>query len=243
MSELSILQTLVGAGMTVEAACAMGGNMMAESLMKSNIAQRGMTQLTDDVYTSFVDHGEGGIDFVHDGVGYGLCQWTYPTRKQALLSWARQHGQSVGHEGMQVEFCLHELATDYQSLWAYLCETHDGYVATERICKEYERPAVNNIQTRYEYAADLYAKYSAALSAGASREDDIDREPASYIMGVVRYGDHTPEAKYLKALLQELGYDVCWLGLDACLRDFQQKTGLEVDGVCGEKTWAKIIGG
>ena len=243
MSELSILKSLVAAGMTVEAACAMGGNMMAESGMKANIAQRGMTKLTDDVYTSFVDYGEGGIDFIHDGAGYGLCQWTDPTRKQALLSWARRHGQSVGHEGMQVEFCVEELKNDFTALWAYLCKTHDGYVATERICKEYERPAVNNIETRYKYAVELDTKYSAALSTGTDPRpaDNVDREPASYTLPVIKDGDKSPEAMYLYLLLEKIGYNVPWEGLRACVKDFQQKTGLDVDGICGEKTWRKVL--
>ncbi len=60
-------------------------------------------------------------------------------------------------------------------------------------------------------------------------------------MGTVRNGDHTPEACFLMAQLKKVGYDVLWLGMDACLRDFQQKRGLEVDGVCGEKTWREIL--
>lgn len=247
MGALSILQTLVEAGMTVEAACAMAGNMMAESGLKANIAQRGMTKLTDEQYTERADNccippdaGLPTVNFNDDGVGYGLCQWTHPTRKQHLLDYAQSMGASVGDEFTQVQFCLAELKTDFPALWKFLCETHDGYVATERICKEYERPAMNNIETRYKYALDLYAKYSAALSAEASHADDIDREPSSYILPDISEG-RTPEAEYLAALLKNIGYDVLWSGLWACIVDFQGKTGLTVDGICGEKTWARIM--
>ena len=60
MSELSILQTLVRAGMTVEAACAMGGNMMAESFMKANNMQDSYERAlgyNDITYTATVDNG------------------------------------------------------------------------------------------------------------------------------------------------------------------------------------------
>ena len=60
-------------------------------------------------------------------------------------------------------------------------------------------------------------------------------------MRTVRNGEHTPETAFLKALLEEKGYEVLWLGMDACLRDFQQKCALEVDGVCGEKTWGAVL--
>lgn len=223
----------------------MGGNMMAESGMKANIAQRGMTSLTDEQYTAAAD--DGTINFARDGVGYGLCQWTYPTRKAALLKWAKTFGLSVGDEAMQVQFCLKELEKDYPELLDYLRTAKLFSEAAARICTEYERPAVKNIITRTDFANELFMQYGTELetlrqgSSSVEFAPDIDREPASYIMGVVRYGDHTPEAKYLKALLQELGYDVLWLGLDACLKDFQQKRGLDVDGVCGEKTWRELM--
>lgn len=242
MGALSILQALVNAGMTVEAACAMGGNMMAESGMKANIAQRGMTKLTDEQYTAAADAGT--LDFIRDSVGYGLCQWTYHTRKQHLLEYAQSMGASVGDEFNQVQFCLVELKNDFPALWKFLCETHDAYRATERICREYEQPAVNNVEARYKYAQELFTKYGEALTAGttagASPADDIDREPASYILPNITEG-RTPEAKYLAALLEKLGYDVLWYGIEACVKDFQQKKGLTVDGVCGEKTWREVL--
>lgn len=241
MEALSILQALVNAGMTIESACAMGGNMMAESGMKANIAQRGLlVGLSDAQYTAAADAGT--INFISDKVGYGLCQWTDPTRKQHLLDYAQSMGASVGDEFTQVQFCVAELKTDFSDLWKYLCETNDGYTATERICKEYERPAVNNIATRTKYAEELYVKYSAVLSASPRPACDVVREPASYILHDITEG-RTPDAEYLAALLKNIGYDVLWYGLENCVKDFQQKKGLTVDGICGEKTWAKIIGG
>ena len=242
MSELSILTALVSGGMSPVGACAMGGNMLSESGMQSNIAQRGMTKLTDEQYTHAADAGT--INFADDGVGYGLCQWTYNTRKRWLWQYSASAGTSVGDEAMQVHFCLLELKTDYSELWNYLHTTTDIREATDRICREYERPAVNNVHARYKYARQLYNDYGETIAAGASprpTEGNADREPESYIMGTVKPGEHTPEACFLMSHLVKLGYDVLWLGLDACLRDFQQKRGLEVDGVCGEKTWREVL--
>ena len=258
MSELSILTALVKGGMTPKAACAMGGNMMAESGMKSNIAQRGMTKLTDEQYTQSADAGT--INFADDGVGYGLCQWTYKTRKKHLLEYAKSMGESVGDEFTQVQFCFAELKNDFPTLWSYLQTTKNLNEATARICTEYERPAVNNVHARRNYAQQMYNDYGPILEEiavkgsstmhpdpvgepGESGDPGIpsDAEPPSYIMGTVRNGDHTPEACFLMAQLKKVGYDVLWLGMDACLRDFQQKKGLEADGICGEKTWREIL--
>ena len=159
MSNKQIFDALVGAGMTVEGACGMLGNMTAESTMQPNIAQRGMTTMSDIEYTFAADNGS--VDFANDSVGYGLCQWTYHTRKAALLAFAKSRGVSVGDGDMQTQFCIKELQTAYPDLWAMLCSSHDLMQCTERICKEYERPAVNNVGTRLEFAKQAYDYFTA----------------------------------------------------------------------------------
>ena len=258
MSELSILKLLVQGGMTPIAACAMGGNMYCESTMHSNIAQRGMTSLSDVEYTAAADAGT--IDFVHDAVGYGLCQWTYYTRKQKLLEYARAYGTSVGDETMQVKFCLEELRTEYPSLWAYLQTAQGLYEAAARICKEYERPAVNNIQDRASAGNSLYMAHGTELESLAAGETECEacmlnlEVPSSQENTDSSAADDMPEiseasvsnaadyaaAKYAALLLESMGYNVLWLGLSACVKDFQQRNGLTVDGIIGKKTWGKL---
>lgn len=256
MSKLTILTALVRGGMTPVAACAMGGNMMCESNMQSNIAQRGMTTLTDVQYTAAANAVT--IDFAHDAVGYGLCQWTYSTRKQRLLEYAKSMGASVGDEDMQVNFCLKELRGEYPALWNYLTTAQDLYGAAARICKEYERPAVSNITDRANAGSALYMQYGSRLDAIAAEGVDTAEDPSGAdappplsgeagesscsLFGTVRTGDKTPEAEYLAALLKSLGYDVLWDGVAACLIDYQAKRGIDADGICGEKTWRRLLG-
>lgn len=172
MSAKTIYDRLRSHGMTVAGACAMLGNMQAESGLKANIAQRGMTTLTDDEYTRQADsYAISQAKFVHDAVGYGLCQWTYWSRKKALVEYAHDIGKSVGDEAMQVDFCVGELKANYASLWSFLCTTEDTYEATSRICTEYERPAVNNINARYGFAQ----KFQSELADGAAPATD-DRD-------------------------------------------------------------------
>lgn len=150
MSNESIYNKFRNAGMTHSGACGLMGNLMAESSMIASIAQRGMTNLSDKAYTNKYDSQPETC--YRDGVGYGLAQWTFWSRKQALFEFANARGQSVGNEGMQTDFILHELRTDYPALLGFLCETDDIYAAAERVCKEFERPAVNNVDRRYEFA-------------------------------------------------------------------------------------------
>ena len=180
MSEKTIYDTLIDAGLTPEGACGLMGNMKAESSMKSNIAQRGMTKLTDEEYTKAADNGN--INFTNDAVGYGLCQWTYHSRKRDLLQFSKNWGVSVGAEDMQVEFCLYELRESYPQLLSFLSETQDIYTAAERVCKEYERPAVNDVETRYRYAQEFYDAYAAP--AGED-ENDVPQDPIIMILQMV----------------------------------------------------------
>lgn len=170
MSEQTIWTQLRKAGMSEAGAAGLMGNMQCESAMRSNNAQDGMTKLTDEAYTMAVDNGAYG-NFVGDSVGYGLCQWTYHTRKAALLGFAHNWGVSIAAEDMQVAFAIAELQEGYAGLWAYLCSTDDVYTAASRVCKEFERPAVNNITARVKAAQEFYDRFTCAVSAPANEAE------------------------------------------------------------------------
>lgn len=170
MSTKTICNALRSAGLTKEGACGLMGNMQAESSMKSNIAQRGMTSLSDDDYTGRAD--TGFIDFVHDSVGYGLCQWTFYSRKQNLLDYAKKKGTSVGDEDMQVQFCLMELREYFPKVWKFLRESHDLYQCTQIVCTDYERPAVNNVSVRYKFAQEFFDQFANSYEVNAPIETD-----------------------------------------------------------------------
>lgn len=152
MKVKEIYDILRAGGLSHAGALGMIGNMMAEAgpSLPSNIAQRGMTSLSDAEYTRMADAGQ--IDFVYDAVGYGLCQWTYFSRKQGLLNFARQNGVSVGDGKMQCEFCLKELREEFGGIFGVLCNSTSIDDCADVVCTQYERPAVNNIAARRQYA-------------------------------------------------------------------------------------------
>lgn len=254
MSELMIYNQLVGSGLSPAGACGLMGNMKAESAMRSNNAQDGMTDMTDEVYTVSVDIGAYD-NFVNDGVGYGLCQWTYPTRKSMLLSFAKDYGVGIGDMVMQLEFCVRELKDWYPGLWQYLCTTTDTYTAASRVCKEYEQPAVNNIDVRARFAAEFYTKYAGQQPTehepDAAPEAKPDKAKPSYYYNVrlplLREGMKHSSVKALQELLIALGY----LATEAdgeygvytrnAVMGFQADHGLGADGECGGLTWAELI--
>lgn len=183
MSNRTIYEVLCIEGLTPEGACALMGNMQAESGMKANIAQRGMTKLSDEDYTALADNGipMDGKDFANDSVGYGLCQWTYRPRKAALLAYCKAHGVSVGDEKAQVEFCLQELQREYPMLLLELKTSNDLYQCTADVCTKYERPAVNNIDARYRFAQQFYNEFA---GSGALADEHKNIAPAKSDAGV-----------------------------------------------------------
>ena len=230
------------AGMTAAAACGLMGNMQAESGMKSNIVQRGMTALDDGEYTRRADAGE--LDFIRDGAGYGLCQWTYWSRKQALMGFARARGVSVGDEGMQVEFCVFELRGEYPALWRFLCETQDVRAAAERVCREYERPAVNNVDVRTEYANQFYSRLG-GLDVPAPTGETEAKETC-WPPRVICEGMNGSDVAVAQALLRARGIDCPATGVfeaqtHAAVLAFQAQRGLACDGIAGGMTWRALL--
>ena len=149
MKAKEIYDILRAGGLSRAGALGMLGNMNAESSLIPNIAQRGMINVSDVVYTAEVDEGKRNFE---DSVGYGLCQWTFYSRKRALLKFAKESGTSVGDGEMQVNFCLTELQKDYPKLFMFLCSSDNIDECSDKVCTDYECPAVNNFLTRRSFA-------------------------------------------------------------------------------------------
>ena len=253
MSAQTIYFKLIEAGMSPVGACAMLGNMQAESGMRANNAQDGYGY-TDEGYTAKVDAGQ--LNFI-DSIGYGLCQWTYGPRKLKLLQFARSRGVSVGDEDMQVDFCIQELRSEYPKLWLYLCDATGVYEAAEKICTEYERPAVNNVNARAGYANGFYMQFggvegetipqspaeTAPFTQGSLDAEDVYWPPRTLALGM--YG---PDVVALQGLLIAHGYPAGVSGsfdsaTAAQLMAFQMRQGLKKDGIAGRKSWAALTKG
>lgn len=226
MGKKEIYKTLINAGLNPKGACAIMGNMMAESALRANNAQDGMTSMSDEAYTQAVDSG-AYLNFEKDSVGYGLCQWTFHTRKKALLDFCKAHGASIGDEKAQTEFCIEEMKTDYLPLWNFLCKTEDLYTATSRVCTEYERPAVNNITARHNFALELYKELSVLPTKDELDEINyINSKPIDAIDKPVDANDNKLKGKltnetvwHIQSILATYGYDFG-----------------KTDGIIGDKT-------
>lgn len=251
MSTQSIYTQLINAGLSKAGACGLMGNMNAESAMRANNAQDGMTKMSDSEYTAGVDNGTY-TNFVRDAVGYGLCQWTYWTRKQDLYNFAKQKGVSIGDEAMQVEFAIQELKTGYPGLWNFLCTTESVQDAASRVCTEFERPAVNNIAVRSSAGLRFFEELSDDSNATPSTSDinEVVEAPVKCDLPELYKGCKGKTVKALQILLIGNKCSCGSYGADgdfgsatkAAVVKYQIENGLEDDGVVGPKTWAKLLG-
>ena len=113
------------------------GGFRANNLQNSYERSLGMS---DAEYTAAVDNGSY-TNFVHDSAGYGIAQWTFWSRKEALLNFARQQGKSIGDLYMQLDYLWYELSVKYSTLATRLKNAASIREASDVILLQFERPA------------------------------------------------------------------------------------------------------
>ena len=153
------------------------GNLDAESgLISNNLQNTYNTKLkmSDSQYTSAVDNGTY-TNFVYDGAGYGLAQWTYWSRKQNLLNYAKSKNKSIGDLEMQVNFLCKELKENYtNSVYNILKTATSVQQASDAVLLNFERPynAASQKTSRANMGQVYYNKY-ADSPTGALKEDSM----------------------------------------------------------------------
>ena len=186
------------AGFTKEGCCALLGNMQHESAFVPNNVEDGRGW-GDEAYTSAVDNGTYA-NFAGDGIGYGIAQWTYGTRKQKYLAYFKSKGKSIGDLNTQVEFLIKEMKEDFSSIYMQLRSGTNLYNLTWVLLDIWENPAEKqqNMVRRYQSAQEWYAKVaqlealpdtgstSGTSSASASAGSMTQNEAISKVLDLAR---------------------------------------------------------
>ena len=175
-TEERIWSYLKGQGLTDAGAAGLMGNLYAESGLRPNNLQNsyeGKPGMADAEYTELVDKGSYA-NFGNDRAGYGLAQWTYPTRKAALLAYAKAAGKSIGDLEMQLGFLMKELSTSYKSVLSVLKTATSVRAASDAVLLQFERPADQSETAKARRASygqkyfDKYAKKGSGSTMGFS---------------------------------------------------------------------------
>ena len=183
--EKYIWNRLTAAGLTPAGAAGLMGNLYAESgLNPANLQNTHEKKLglTDADYTAAVDAGRY-TNFAGDGAGYGLAQWTYKTRKAALLAYVRAAGKSIGDLEAQLGFLLQELAGSYKGVLSTLKTAQDVRAASDAVLLKYERPKNQGEDVRARragYGKTYFDRYAGAQAAAVT-ENQLRRRVADTI--------------------------------------------------------------
>lgn len=170
MNEAAIWRFLKSQGMTDAGAAGLMGNLFAESgLNPKNLQNTYEKSLgyTDETYTAAVDSGRY-TNFVHDKAGYGLAQWTYWSRKQALYAFCKAIGASIGDLDAQLKFLMKELSESFPGVLLVLRSVTSVHEASNVVLLQFERPASKDTeatQTKRAGYGQTYFNQFAVVSA------------------------------------------------------------------------------
>jgi murein L,D-transpeptidase YcbB/YkuD len=164
------------------------------------------------------------------------------------LEYCRRKGCSIADEKAQVEFAIAEFKTEYAPLWSFLCTCGEDqlYTATERVCREFERPAYNNVRERFSDAKALRDTIQSKAVESIDNTVVIPKTETSWPPRMICNGMFGNDVAVLQALLRAHGYTlsdssgIFGDSTETALIKYQADYGLDADGIAGPMTWASI---
>lgn len=167
-TERTIWNYFIVKGMSPAGVAGLMGNLYAESGLNPQNLQNTYEKrlgLTDAEYTAAVDSG-AYTNFIRDSAGYGLAQWTYWSRKEAMLNYAKKAGESIGDLMMQLDFMCEELK-GYAAVFQVLRTARTVKEASDIVLTKYERPAdmSNTVKTKRASFGQAYYDYYTSKEA------------------------------------------------------------------------------
>ena len=245
MGKKDLYNYFTAAGLTHAGALGLLGNLQAESGCEACRLQGDfeLGRSKSKAYAEKVDSGEMSVHiYSRDAQGWGLAQWTYWSRKEALYYFCRGRGKSIADEMYQAQFIVKELRDDYPQLLKFLCSTDEMFTATKRVCEEYERPAINNVQARYAMAKNIETELVNVAESKQNPEKETFWPPRTIDKNM--YG---PDVEVLQAILKAKGYGINYISgkfdtlLEQEVKKFQTDNNLKPDGIVGPLSWDKIL--
>lgn len=249
----AIYNRLRAAGLTEAGALAMLGNFDCESNCEPNRLQGDFSpyRSASKQYVQDVTSGRIGRDqFANDKKGFGLYQLTFPTRKAGYYDFWRSSGKALDDAELQCDYAIKEMPSEAPDLLDELKTSNDLYQCVKDVCVRFERPAVNNIDARFQAANRI--KNQIDLNPEPVPPEPPGPEPPkpTHIYWPPRTIDEHctdwPEVTMLGANLYCRGYINYAAGawddeVTQAVKDFQFDNGLKVDGVVGKMTWKALL--
>lgn len=167
------------------------GNLWAESGCDPINVENGFGW-TDEAYTLAVDNGTENFmrDYDKGGswspLGYGIAQWTYVSRKQALYDRKVLAGVSIGNLQLQLDYLWYELQNSFASTLYVLQNATDIRTASDYVLANFENPQDQSEAVKVERAqngTDFYNHYAGQPPTPPTPQPDV---PIGGIRDVLR---------------------------------------------------------
>lgn len=179
LNEVTIWRYFKGKGLNDFGVAGLMGNLFAESALNPRNLQNsyeGPLGMNDNAYVAAVDNGTY-TNFVRDEAGFGLAQWTYWSRKEALLGFVKARGASIGDLNTQLDFLWKELSEGYSGVLSVLQSATSVLEASNAVLFNFERPANQSIgvqRKRAEYGQRYYDEFAAKPNT-SNDATDLDK--------------------------------------------------------------------
>ena len=175
--ERIIWDYLKGKGLSDYVISGIMGNLYAESGLNPRNVENTFEfkyGYNDNSYTEAVDNGTYK-NFVNDGAGYGLAQWTYYKFKQELLNRAKAKQLSIGDLNLQLNY-LWDWIKQNSSAFRSLTNSNSVKSASDTFLKQYENPNDQSeavLLKRSTYGELYFNKYkSGDISQNIENQDN-----------------------------------------------------------------------
>ena len=135
----------LGMGVSDKVAAALMGNSFAESRLNEGQVQSTVKDPDNYQYQ------------LNDGVGYGLFQWTFPSRKNSLIEIAESMNMGINNINAQFETLKHEVlySNDHKDMWIEMNNVDDCNTATKIFFDVFELVKDNTLGNRIDAANDI----------------------------------------------------------------------------------------
>ena len=141
-----LMGSLMENGYSQQSAAAILGNLYWESNLNPRVLEGGA--IVAENFRAW----DGGKTY---SGGFGLAQWTYESRVQALQEYADSRNLPVTSIQAQVGYLVQELNDPYYGCSPGELNSLDLAGAVNQVWRKYENPATDDFQRRYEKAGEF----------------------------------------------------------------------------------------
>jgi LysM repeat protein len=161
-------------GITKAGAAGLLGNLQAESGVRPNILEKSKVSKVGMNSEEYIRRTNDGTykNFGNDRAGFGLVQWTYPSRKQNLYNHCRGKIEDLY---CQLEFLLIEIKT-YKTVYSTITTSNSVAECSRIIMTRYEKPA-NLQESNISKRASMSQRFYDALAGSSVTYKEEPQQP------------------------------------------------------------------